>query len=95
MEVGWALPTANVFGGQCPPYTGTEATMKFNHPSLSKLAGLIGANAIRAWNRINRTQKIQVIAVRISNRKKPAEKFLKSIATQYVWAKKPPASDSK
>lgn len=88
--------------GWCSPYEGMRTAATIGGDAIDSIvfwgtgdpAGgrFIGApNAIRAWNRLNRTRKLQVIAVRISNRKTPAEKFLKSIATQYVWAKKPPS----
>jgi len=56
---------------------------------------MTAAAAADAWNEFNRFRRLRVIAVRISNRKDPADAFMKSIADASggvsLWAKKPPA----
>ncbi|MEM8885610.1 MAG: hypothetical protein AAGD14_16210 [Planctomycetota bacterium] len=51
--------------------------------------------AVAAWRRINRFRRVQVVAIRISNRKDPAEAFMKGVAEEsggrYLWAQKPPS----
>jgi len=55
---------------------------------------MTAAAAADAWNRFNRFRRLRVIAIRIGNRKEPAEAFMKSIASSSggvsLWAKKPP-----
>jgi hypothetical protein len=95
---GWCSPVgglvaAATLGGDA---IDTVVLWHTGDPSGGRFMGV--KPAIAAWQRFNRFRKLQVIAIRISNRKEPAEAFMKGVAEgsggQYLWAKSPPQSGS-
>jgi len=95
-EKGWCAPyqglrTGAALGGKESSAIDTIVLWATGDPAGGRYMNADAA--ADAWNRFNRFRRLRVIAIRIGNRKQPAETFMKSIADASRgvshWARKP------
>ncbi|MHC4939455.1 MAG: HEAT repeat domain-containing protein [Planctomycetota bacterium] len=95
-EKGWCSPLGGLLAAAEYGGDGIDTIVLWHHGDPSGGRFMSAKPSVAAWRRFNRFHRLQVIAVRISNRKEPAETFMRGVAEEsggrYHWAKKPPAS---
>jgi hypothetical protein len=95
-QKGWCSPLAGLLIAADLGGDGIDTVVLWHTGDPSGGRYVNAGAAAAAWRRENRARKLQVVAIRISNRKDPAETFMKAVAEQsggpYLWANKPPAS---